>query len=160
MRETELDWVIVTDNGFKADDRASGLMDSSYGEVTPEALAGGLPDDRPAKLGIVIAPGDDVDALEAFVGDVDLVIVPFGSFADGRGFSIATRLRRLGYGGRLRAQGHVIVDQYAHARRCGFDEVAISAEQARRQPESQWLAQVARINTTYQNRLAQAPVVA
>ena len=160
MHDAEHGWVIVTDSGFRQDERARGLMDASYGEVTAEALAAGLPDDRPAQIGMMLAPGHDIDALATAIGDIDLVIIPFGAFSDGRGFSLATRLRRLGYRGRIRAQGHLIPDQYAHARRCGFDEVAITAGQARRQPESQWLAQVASINTTYRNRLAQAAAVA
>ena len=50
------------------------------------------------------------------------------------------RLRLMGFTGRLRARGHVIADQYAMARRAGFDEVEISAELAARQPEDQWRA--------------------
>ena len=42
--------------------------------------------------------------------------------------------------GRLRARGHVLADQYAMARRAGFDEVEIDAALAARQPEAQWLA--------------------
>ena len=32
-----------------------------------------------------------------------------------------------------------IADQYAMARRSGFDEVEVTAELAKRQPEEQWL---------------------
>ncbi|MEE2862244.1 MAG: DUF934 domain-containing protein, partial [Pseudomonadota bacterium] len=50
------------------------------------------------------------------------------------------RLRELGYKGRLRASGRLIADQYAMARRVGFDEVLVAADIAARQPEDQWLA--------------------
>ena len=50
---------------------------------------------------------------------------------------MASRLRQMGYEGRLRACGHVIADQYPQARRSGFDEVEISADLARRQLEHQ-----------------------
>ena len=60
------------------------------------------------------------------------------SFADGRGFTLATLLRRRGYTGHLRLFGHVLADQYAMARRSGFDDVQISDELAARQPEAQW----------------------
>ena len=40
----------------------------------------------------------------------------------------------------LEGVGHVIADQYAMARRSGFDEVEISDDLAARQPEDQWLA--------------------
>ena len=55
-------------------------------------------------------------------------------------FSLAKQLRTLGYPGRLRAKGHVISDQYAMARRSGFDEVEIDRALADRQPEEHWMA--------------------
>ncbi len=67
-----------------------------------------------------------------------LISVHFPNFADGRGFGIATELRERGYKGKLRAVGHVIADQYAMARRVGFDEIEISDELAARQTDSQW----------------------
>jgi uncharacterized protein (DUF934 family) len=79
--------------------------------------------------------------------------VDFPSFADGRGFTIARILRLKGYTGRLRAKGHVLADQYAMARRSGFDEVEIDAELAARQPEDQWLARANWQDHDYQARL-------
>ena len=70
---------------------------------------------------------------------VHMIRVDFPAVADGRGFTIARQLRLMGYAGRLRAAGHVIADQYAMARRAGFDEVEISDDLALRQPEDQWL---------------------
>jgi uncharacterized protein (DUF934 family) len=67
-----------------------------------------------------------------------MIRITFPVFSDGRGFTLARRLRVMGYSGRLRAQGQVIADQYAMARRCGFDEVEISDDLAARQPEDQW----------------------
>lgn len=69
-----------------------------------------------------------------------LIAIDFPAMTDGRGFTLARRLRALGFQGRLRATGKLIADQYAMARRVGFDEVEISADLARRQPEQQWLA--------------------
>ena len=69
-----------------------------------------------------------------------LVAIDFPALGDGRGFSLARRLRALGYEGRLRASGNLIADQYAMARRVGFDEVEIGPEIAARQPQEQWLA--------------------
>jgi len=53
----------------------------------------------------------------------------------------------------LRAAGHVIADQYAMARRAGFDEVAISDDLAARQDEAQWLARADWQAGDYQTRL-------
>ena len=44
----------------------------------------------------------------------------------------------LGYKGTLRALGPVIADQYAMARRVGFDDVEIPDDLAARQPQAQW----------------------
>ena len=77
----------------------------------------------------------------------------FPSAADGRGYSIARQLRLMGYTGRLRARGHVIADQYAMARRSGFDEVEISDALAARQPEADWLFRADWQAHDYQARL-------
>ena len=68
-----------------------------------------------------------------------LIRVDFPNFADGRGFTIARQLRLMGYEGELWAKGHVISDQYAMARRAGFDAVEISDDLAERQPEAEWI---------------------
>ena len=82
-----------------------------------------------------------------------MVRVDFPSSADGRGFTIARVLRLKGYTGRLRAKGHVLADQYAMARRSGFDEVEIDHALADRQPEDQWLARSKWQDNNYQARL-------
>lgn len=70
----------------------------------------------------------------------DLLAIDFPSFSDGRGFSLARRLREMGFKGRLRASGRLIADQYAMARRVGFDEVEVAPDIAARQPAEQWIA--------------------
>ncbi|ABV92893.1 conserved hypothetical protein [Dinoroseobacter shibae DFL 12 = DSM 16493] len=118
---------IVTDTGFAADDWTGGF--------TPLAEA---PANDVRSLDL---PSDaDVDRLLLRLEGIEMIRVDFPNFADGRGFTIARRLRDMGYGGRLRARGHVLADQYAMARRSGFDEVEIDAALAARQPEDQWLA--------------------
>lgn len=86
-----------------------------------------------------LAADTDIESVRDALGQFERITVHFGSFADGRGFSIARRLRNMGYRGRLRAAGHVISDQFRYALDCGFDDVQISEEQAARQPESEWL---------------------
>lgn len=152
--------VIVTDEGFAEDDRAERLLAGTYGEVSLSDLEAGLPAGRPDEIGLNLSNDADARSVAPHFTSVDAITIPFPSFGDGRGFSLATQLRRLGFSGRLIAQGHVIADQYTHARRCGFDAVAISRHLAARQPEDQWTSQVPRINLTYQNRLHQATFVA
>ena len=135
--------ILVTDQGFGPDDWAHG--------ITPlDALVANDP-------GPVVAVDVPSDADPAALGDrlhgIDLIRVDFPSFADGRGFTIARRLRLMGYQGRLRARGHVIADQYAMARRSGFDEIEIDTALARRQPEADWLARANWREHDYQARL-------
>ncbi|MEM7613470.1 MAG: DUF934 domain-containing protein [Pseudomonadota bacterium] len=80
----------------------------------------------------------DPENLAPWFDKVRMVILPFGTSADGRGFSLARQLRQLGYRGKIRAEGHLLVDQFRAALAVGIDEVAISDEQAARNPEAQW----------------------
>lgn len=100
-----------------------------------------------------IAPETDPAALPELTRDAGLVRVAFPAFSDGRGFTLARRLRAAGYTGRLRAVGHVLADQYAMARRSGFDEVEIAPELAARQPEDQWRARADWRAHDYRSRL-------
>ncbi|WP_010140476.1 DUF934 domain-containing protein [Oceanicola sp. S124] len=122
--------VIVTDQGFAAEDSAASL---------PEAEVLTLP--------------SDTNPHEVDFAGASMVRVEFPSFADGRGFTIGLVLRQRGFTGRLRACGHVISDQYAMARRQGFDEVEIPDELAARQPEEQWKFRADWKAHDYQSRL-------
>jgi uncharacterized protein (DUF934 family) len=131
--------VIITDRGFAPDDWTA--------PITPLAEAGTettaldlLNDTNPATL---------AGRLEG----ITFIRVDFPAAADGRGYSIARQLRLMGYTGRLRARGHVIADQYAMARRSGFDEVEISDTLAARQPEADWLFRADWQAHDYQARL-------
>lgn len=133
--------VIVTDTGFATDDWTTAF-------VAQEDLAAN-DDVRTIDLASDAEPNNIANR----IGSFDMIRVDFPSFADGRGFTIAAQLRRLGFKGRLRARGHVIADQYAMARRSGFDEVEISDDLAARQPEDQWLARADWKAHNYQARL-------
>ncbi len=104
-------------------------------------------------LAVDVTSDADLVPLLARLDEVIAIRIAFPGFADGRGFTIARQLRRAGYAGRLRAHGHVLADQYAMARRCGFDEVEISDDLAARQPEAQWLARAGWRAHDYQSRL-------
>jgi len=81
---------------------------------------------------------DDPTALEGHLGRLTLIRVAFPAFNDGRAFTVARRLRMMGYTGQLLALGPVIADQYAMLRRVGFDGAEIPDEIAARQPADQW----------------------
>ncbi len=135
--------IIVTDLGFEPEDWAHGF-------VAPEHLAANHP--APA-VAVDLASNADPATLSGWLDRIDLIRVDFPGFADGRGFTIARRLRLMGFQGRLRAKGHLIADQYAMARRSGFDEVEISDALAKRQPEDQWQRRANWRDHDYQSRL-------
>lgn len=81
---------------------------------------------------------DDPSALVGRLDRLTLIRVAFPAFNDGRAFTVARRLRELGYRGQLLALGPVIADQYAMLRRVGFDGAEIPDEIAARQPAEQW----------------------
>ncbi len=133
--------VIVTDSGFAADDWQGGYRGA-------DCLAANGP-----ACGFDLAADADVEALRGSLDRIALIRIDFPSFADGRGFTLARLLRGMGYTGRLRAKGHVIADQYAMARRSGFDEVEIDDDLAARQPQDQWRARADWTAHDYQSRL-------
>lgn len=108
-----------------------------------------LPEEEP--LGLRIDVSQDVADIVPWFERLSLIVIPFETSADGRGFSQARQLRQLGYTGKIRAEGHVLVDQFRAALRVGIDEVAISDDQAARNPEAQWLA--VSLPQSYQSRL-------
>lgn len=129
--------VIVNDTGFVSDDWTAGFVALGAANDT-DALD--VPSD---------ANPEDIPLCDG----LNMVRIDFPSSADGRGFTIAQALRLRGYTGRLRAKGHVLADQYAMARRSGFDEVEISDDLAARQPEDQWQFRAKWQEHNYQSRL-------
>ncbi len=85
---------------------------------TREAMAG--------RLGVLLSPGDPVEAILPLLPDLALVALAFPAFSDGRSFSKAELLRsRHGYAGPLRAVGDVLIDQIPHMLRTGFSEFEV-----------------------------------
>jgi len=137
--------VIVTDEGFADDDWADGF----YGfDMLPEL-------DK-AALAVDLTGDFTANNLLPWIAKIDMIRIDFPVFSDGRGFSLACQLRLLGFVGRLRAKGHIVADQYAMARRSGFDEVEIDHALASRQPEPVWQARANWRAHDYQSRLRQS----
>lgn len=126
------DWVRPSEDGSPP---ASGKI-----LLPPDRLAAEGSDlmARGHAVGAEVANNAAPSALEAWLGKLSLIAIAFPKHADGRGFTLAQRLRRLGFAGELRAVGHLIPDQYALALSCGFDSVEISPALAERQPEAHW----------------------
>jgi uncharacterized protein (DUF934 family) len=122
--------VVVTEAGFAPDDWDREVLPFdvfwSGQDLPEEGLAVEFPNDR------------DPAALAPWLDRLEMIRVAFPAMSDGRGFSIAARLRAMGYAGRLRAAGPLVADQFRAARRVGFDEIELPDGVAARQPEEQW----------------------
>lgn len=99
-----------------------------------ELSPGELREARP--IGVRVVPGTETDRLFAALDELELIVIEFPSFRDGRGFTLATKLRsKHHYEGDLRASGHILPDQFAALRACGFSTLETSASH----PPEQWL---------------------
>jgi uncharacterized protein (DUF934 family) len=86
-------------------------------------------------IGVLVTSDTPPERLVALLENVDLVVVEFPKFRDGRSFTIARTLReRYGFRGDIRALGHVLPDQFGALVHCGFSTVVTPAEH----PREQW----------------------
>jgi len=82
-------------------------------------------DHRPR--GLLLETADTLAGLENDLERLDLIVLRFARYADGRPYSLAGRLRqRYGYRSELRAAGDVLHDQIVLMQRQGFDSFAVS----------------------------------
>lgn len=135
--------IIVTDQGFAADDWTGGF----------QTLTGAVAGAGCATCALDLDPERDIAGHRALLLAAPMIRISFTSFADGRGFTVARTLRLMGFTGRLRAGPGLISDQYAMARRAGFDEVEIPDALAGRQPEPEWLFRADWCSYDHQSRL-------
>ena len=89
---------------------------------------------RDGRIGVRLAPADDVDRLAAeSLAGLHLIEIDFPTYTEGRGYSQARRLRgRLRFDGELRACGDVSRDRIAFMERCGFNAFAFPSEESAR----------------------------
>lgn len=83
------------------------------------------------EVGALVATDASYRDLAPLMNKLSFVVIEFPAFGDGRGFSLAVRLRKdLGFKGEIRATGPVIPDQAQFLLRAGFDTVEVSEERA------------------------------
>jgi uncharacterized protein (DUF934 family) len=120
---------IWRDGGFHPDEWVrytpdSALLAGDYPLLVALALFLAEPDRflaHEGPIGVEVAAGDSVGALEPYLARLTLVALAFPKFSDGRSYSSARLLReRLGFKGELRAVGDVLADQVPLMRRCGI----------------------------------------
>lgn len=114
-------------------------------------LATGLPsDDRPYTEGIDAANAE----ISSLLSHSELRI-QFPKAADGRGYSLALRLREAGFAGRIVATGDLHAEMAYHLRRSGFNAMELDASRA---PASLSAEQRHPFHAAYQRTIAdQAP---
>ena len=104
-----------------------GLVKKGEGRQ-PKPLADFLAD--PHADAVLLAPEDEVEALETRLDGLRLIALAFPAFNDGRAYSAASILRRkYGYTGELRAVGDVRLDQLEQMVRCGFNAFELAEGQ-------------------------------
>ncbi|EHH66990.1 DUF934 domain-containing protein [Gluconobacter morbifer] len=75
---------------------------------------------------VLLDNADEVEELKPYLNRLELVVVQFPIFRDGRAFTQARELREyLRYGGEIRAEGHILPDQANFLKRCGVDSVVL-----------------------------------
>lgn len=148
--------MLLDRDGFRADtytrDQAQLANGNKQGLILPWLVLqeGGASWPNGTRRGLEVQNNLGPDPVFAAAAELDLVVILFPSFADGRGFSLARRLRRLGLTARLRASGPLIPDQFAYAMACGFDEIELPEAVAQRHTEAAWLSDLTVYRGSYQ----------
>lgn len=91
------------------------------------ALTAGQRAAHAGRLAVEVQPGEHLEPLLPHLDALELIVLAFPAFNDGRSYSKAALLRtRHGFAGSLRASGDILPDQLAHMLRTGFDELEVS----------------------------------
>jgi uncharacterized protein (DUF934 family) len=80
---------------------------------------------RSIPWGIRIPNNIDLASIEPCLNQAEVICIDFPKYTDGRGYTLALLIRRMGYGHELRAIGDVLRDQLSFMERCGFDAYAL-----------------------------------
>jgi len=83
----------------------------------------------PEKPMLALANTEDVTKLGDRLKGIELIVLDFPKFTDGRAFSQAFVLRRRGFTGDIRAHGDVLIDQLVQMQRSGFSSVVLRDDQ-------------------------------
>lgn len=100
--------------------------------------------DNSAPLGLLVSPGEKIEAVEQDLGRFSSIAIKFPAFTDGRGYSTARLLaERYHYDGEIRAVGDVLQDQIPLMRRCGVNAFVVTHQPTREALEQNRLPEVA-----------------
>lgn len=86
-------------------------------------------------MGVVAPAGTTAEQLSPYLDRLDLVVVEFPKFRDGRGFTLARTLRnKHEFKGDIRASGHILPDQFTALMQCGISSILLPTDH----PVEQW----------------------
>jgi len=98
--------------------------------ITPDVRFADWLNNIPTQGDSVLTNGeDDLQSLLASAHKLSMIAIEFGTFADGRGFSMARMLRRDGFQGEIRAVGDVAMDRIDFMQRVGFNAFELRDDQ-------------------------------
>lgn len=90
--------------------------------------------DVTGKKGVLLTVDDDPETLinenTLPLSQLDIIAINFANFNDGRGYSYASLVRRVGYTGELRAVGDVFKDTLFYMKRCGFNSYVLKEDKS------------------------------
>ena len=147
-------WIILDDDEATPED---GDIAVSFARLVSEFKTLMLHNGR---LGAVFGNDQCAQDLAPYLQRLDLVILDFPAFTDGRAYSQARELRQYySFRGELRASGNLLPDQLGFMQQVGFDAFAIENE---RFSLEDWTKAAASISLSYQRHLAgrgQTPIL-
>ena len=83
-------------------------------------------------VGVQLPNDTELSEISADLDRIDLIVLHFPKWTDGRAYSQARVLRaRHRFDGQIRASGDVVVDMMPLLQRCGFDAVVLRGDQSR-----------------------------
>lgn len=123
--------LLLKNNSYATDDWVHLSDDDALSQPATVSMKrfGGTEDVRDTIKGVRIAPDDNPLDLVDFLVQLELLVIEFPAFTDGRGYSHARTLRQqLNYTGEIRATGDIRAEQIAFMRRCGIDTFELKSE--------------------------------
>lgn len=136
LTNIETQEVLLADGSTQANDFTWAVEeDASVAENTIVSVANlAKLGDVSGKKGVLLTVDDDAETLindnALPLAELDIIAINFANFNDGRGYSYASLLRRVGYKGELRAVGDVFKDTLYYMKRCGFNSYVLKEEKS------------------------------
>lgn len=116
------DWVTLGDDQAVADGDSKIIVSLARLQKDFEALR-----KQSAALAVKLEETTDVNDIAPFLNDLQMIVLQFKVFTDGRAYSQAKLLRqRYAYQGQIRAVGAVTCDQLSFMQRCGFSQFQLA----------------------------------